>query len=91
MGETRVTSTPVWQMVDFLGLDFPSEVNHTLVVKLNTGCVQNVVITWRCGLGRALLGTDAEDSFFPGTGHTSPTWMRSMTRTPWLLWDTRYS
>jgi hypothetical protein len=72
MGETRVTSTPVWQMVDFLGWDFPSEVNHNLVVKLNTGCVQNVVTTWRCRLGLALLGTDAEDSFFPGTGHTYP-------------------
>jgi hypothetical protein len=27
---------------------FWSEVNHKIVVKLNTGCVQNVVATWRC-------------------------------------------
>ncbi len=33
MGETRATSTPAWQKVDFLGQDFLSEVNHNLVVK----------------------------------------------------------
>jgi hypothetical protein len=48
------------------------EVNHNLVVKRNTGCVQNVVTTERGGLGRPRLGTDTEDSFFPGTGHTYP-------------------
>ena len=48
------------------------EVNHNLVVKLNTSCVQNVVATERGGLGRARPGTDAEDSFFPGAGHTYP-------------------
>jgi hypothetical protein len=51
---------------------FCSEVNHKIVVRLNKGCVQNVVTTRRCGLGRPRLGTDAEDSFFPGTGHTYP-------------------
>jgi hypothetical protein len=51
---------------------FCSEVNHKIVVKLNTGCVQNVVTTWRGVLGRPRLGTDAEDSFFPGTGDTYP-------------------
>ncbi len=51
---------------------FLSEVNHNLVVKLYTSCVQNVVTTERGGLGRARPGTDAEDSFFPGTGHTYP-------------------
>ncbi len=43
---------------------FCSEVNHKIVVKLNTGCVQNVVTTWRGGLGRPSLGTDAEDFIF---------------------------
>ncbi len=57
----------------FLGTGrFCSEVNHKIVVKLNTGCVQNVVTTWRGGLGRPRLGTDAEDSFFPGTGDAYP-------------------
>ncbi len=42
------------------------------MVKLNTGCVQNVVTTERGELGRARLRTDAEDSFFPGTGDTYP-------------------
>ncbi len=70
MGETRATSTPAWQKVDFLGQDFLSEVNHNLVVKLNTDCVQNVVTTERGGLGRARPGTDAEEYFFPGAGHT---------------------
>ena len=51
---------------------FLLEVNHNLVVKLNTSCVQNVVATERGGLGRARPGTDAEDSFFPGAGHTYP-------------------
>jgi hypothetical protein len=51
---------------------FCSEVNHKIVVKLNTGCVQNVVTTWRGGLGRPRLVTDAEDSFFPGIGDTYP-------------------
>jgi hypothetical protein len=51
---------------------FCSEVNHKIVVKLNTGCVQNVVTTWRGGLGRPRFGTEAEDSFFPGTGDTYP-------------------
>ncbi len=64
-------------MVDFLGLDFPFEVNHKIVVKLNTGCVQNVDTAWRGRLGRPHLGTDTED-FFPGTSHTYPHWMRSM-------------
>jgi hypothetical protein len=72
MGETRATSKPAWQMVDFSGRDFRSEVNHNLVVKLNTSCVQNVVATERGGLGRARPGTDAEDSFFSGAGHTYP-------------------
>jgi hypothetical protein len=31
-----------------------SKVNHRIVVKLNTYCVQNVVTTWRGGLGRPL-------------------------------------
>jgi hypothetical protein len=43
---------------------FLSEVNHNLVVKLNTGCVQNVVTTEHSGLGRARPGTDADDFFF---------------------------
>jgi hypothetical protein len=51
---------------------FCSEVNHEIVVKLNTGCVPNVVTTWRGGLGQPRLGTDAEDSFFPGTVDTYP-------------------
>ena len=72
MGETRARSTPAWQMVNFWDGTFPSEVNHNLVVKLNTSCVQNVVTTERGGLGRARPGTDSEDSFFPGTGHTYP-------------------
>ncbi len=42
------------------------------MVKLNTCCVQNVVTTWRGGLGRTRLGTDAKDFVFPGTGHTYP-------------------
>ncbi len=50
---------------------FLSKVNHKIVVKLNTGCVQNVVTTWRCELGRPRLGTDAEDDF-PGTSYTYP-------------------
>jgi hypothetical protein len=50
---------------------FLSKVNDKIVVKLNTGCVQNVVTTWRSGLGRPRLGTDAED-FVSGTGHTYP-------------------
>ena len=51
---------------------FLSGVSHNLVVKLNTSCVQNVVATERGGLGRARPGTEAEDSFFPGAGHTYP-------------------
>ncbi len=51
---------------------FRSGVNHKIVVKLNTGCVQNVVTTWRGGLDRPRLGTDAEDFCFPGTGHAYP-------------------
>jgi hypothetical protein len=72
MGETRAMSTPAWQMVDFWDGTLCSELNHNLVVKLNTSCVQNVVATERGGLGRARPGTDAEDSFFPGAGHTYP-------------------
>ncbi len=52
-------------------LSFLSKVNHKIVAKLNTDCVQNVVTTWYCWLGRPRLGTDSED-FFPGTGHTYP-------------------
>ncbi len=77
-GKTLATTTLAWQMVDFLGRDFPSEINHNLVVKLNTSCVQNVVTTERSGLGQARLGTDVED-FFPLEQVTlTPTWMRSM-------------
>ncbi len=72
MGETRATSTPEWQMVDFWDGTFAFGSKHNLVVKLNTSCVQNVVATERGGLGRARPGTDAEDSFFPGAGHTYP-------------------
>ncbi len=57
---------------------FLSEVNHNLVVKLNTGCVQNVVTTERCGLGRARLGIYAEDFFFLEPVTLTPTWMRSI-------------
>jgi hypothetical protein len=67
MGETRATSIPGKWSISWDGT-FRSEVNHKIVVKLNTGCVQNVVTTWRGGLGRPRLGTDAED-FFPGTSH----------------------
>ena len=35
-------------------------------------CVLNVGPAGCGGLGRARLGTDAEDSFFPGTGDTHP-------------------
>ena len=55
---------------------FCSEVK--IVVKLNTGCVQNVVTTWHDGLGRPLLGTDAEDHFSLEQVTLTPTWMRSM-------------
>ncbi len=51
---------------------FLSEENHNLVVKLNTGCVQNVMTTKRCGLGRAHLGNDSEDFFFLEPGDTYP-------------------
>ncbi len=40
------------------------KVNHKIVVKLNTGCVQNVVTTLNCGLCWPCLGTDTEDFFF---------------------------
>ena len=72
MGETRATSTPAWQLSISWDGTLCSEVNNNLVVKLNTSCVQNVVATERGGLGRARPGTDAEDSFFSGTGHTYP-------------------
>ncbi len=51
--------------------------NHKIVVKLNTGCVQNVVTTWRSGLGRPRLGTDAEE-FSQESVTLTPTWMRIM-------------
>ncbi len=57
---------------------FCSEVNHKIVVKINTGCVQNVVTTWRSGLGRARPETDAEEFFFLEQVTLTPTWMRSM-------------
>jgi hypothetical protein len=57
------------------------EVNHNLVVKLN---IQNIVTTERGWLGLPRLGTDAEDSFFPGTSHTYPTWMRFMVHFKYL-------
>jgi hypothetical protein len=57
---------------------FCSEVNHKIVVKLNTGCVQNVVTTRGGGLGRPRLGTDAEDFVFQEPVTLTPTWMRSM-------------
>ncbi len=62
---------------------FCPEANHKIEVKLNTGCVQNVVTTWRGGLGRPSLGTDAEDFFSRNRSHSlrltlTPTWMRSM-------------
>ena len=69
---TSDVHTPAWQMVDFLGRDFVFWRNYNLVVKLNTSCVQNVVAIERGRLGRARPGTDAEDSFFPGAGHTYP-------------------
>jgi hypothetical protein len=59
-------------MVDFLGRDFPFGSKSQLSGQLNTSCVKNVVTTERGGLGRARPGTDAEDCFFPGTGHTYP-------------------
>jgi hypothetical protein len=63
MGKILVTSIPAWQnVVDFLALDSPF--GSKLVVKLNTGCVQNVVTTECCSLGRPRLGTDVEDLFF---------------------------
>ncbi len=66
------------KVVDFLGRDFPFEVNHKIVVKLNIGCVQYVVTTERCGLGRPRLGTDGEDLYFQEPVTLTPTWMRSM-------------
>ena len=87
MGETRATSKPAWQMVDFSGRDFRSEVNHNLVVKLNTSCVQNVVAIERGRLGRARPGTDAEDSFFQEPVTLTPTWMRSMRKSYKKLQD----
>ncbi len=51
---------------------FRPEVNHKIVVKLNTGCVQNVVTTWRGGLGRPHLGTDAGFFFFRNRSHLLP-------------------
>jgi hypothetical protein len=56
---------------------FLSKVNHKIVGRLNTGCVQNVVTTWLGGLGWPRLGTDAED-FFQEPVTLTPTWMRSM-------------
>jgi hypothetical protein len=50
---------------------FRLKVNHTIVVKLNTGCVRNVVSTLSCGLGWPCLGTDT-GFLFPGTYHTYP-------------------
>ncbi len=56
---------------------FCSEVNYKIVVKLNTGCVQNVVTTWCGGLGWPRLGTDTED-FFQEPVTLTPTWIRFM-------------
>ncbi len=64
---------------------FLSEVYHKTVVKLNTGCVQNVVTTERGGLGRPSLGTDAEDLFFQEPVTLTHTWMRSMFRSCYTL------
>ncbi len=77
-------------MVDFLGRDFPFEVNHKIVVKLNTGCVQNVVTAWLGRLGWPLLWTD-EKVFFkePVTlTPTGPTWIRSMFSAPPIIVQT---
>ncbi len=71
MGETRATSIPAWQSGRLLGTGLSVLKLLKIAVKLNTGCVQNVVTTWRGGLGRPRLGTYAED-FFPGTGDTYP-------------------
>jgi hypothetical protein len=67
MGETRASSdvhtcVAKWS-ISWVGT-FLSEVNHKIVVKLNTGCVQNVVTAWRGWLGQPHLGTDAEDFIF---------------------------
>jgi hypothetical protein len=72
MGETQATPHLRGKWSISWDGTFLSEVNHNLVVKLNTGCVQNVVTTERGGLGRARLGTDTEGSFFLGSGHTYP-------------------
>ena len=78
MGETRTTSTPDGKWSISWDGTFLLEVNHNLVVKVNTGCVQNVVTTERGGLGRARPGTDAEELFFLEPGTLNPPWMRSM-------------
>ncbi len=56
---------------------FLSKVNHNLVVKLNTSCVQNVDTTER---GERIL-------FFQEPVTLTPTWMRSMCKNHRLLWE----
>ena len=41
-------------------------------------CVLYVGLDGCCWLGRARLGTDAEDSFFLEPATLTPTWMRPM-------------
>jgi hypothetical protein len=56
--------------VDFLGRDLNFESKSQLSRRTKHRLCKTVV-TWRGGLGRPRLGTDAED-FFPGAGHTYP-------------------
>jgi hypothetical protein len=57
---------------------FCSKVNHKIVVKLNTGCVQNVVTGPALGLTQRIL-------FFQEPVTLTPTWMRSMLTLPKFL------
>ncbi len=65
----RNTSVAKWS-ISWDGT-FCSEVNHRIVVKLNTGCVQK-------GWAGPALGLTQRNFFFLEPVTLTPTWMRSM-------------
>jgi hypothetical protein len=56
------------KVVDFLVSVVKSQLSGQTKHRLCTKCSDHYI----GGLGRPRLWTDAEDSFFPGTGHTYP-------------------
>jgi hypothetical protein len=72
MGETRATSTPAWQMVDFLGWDFvfwsKSQLSGQTKHKLWTKCSGH----WARRAGPGPPWDWRRGFFFLGAGHTYP-------------------